>query len=125
MAKANKNILVVEDEQFVRELYLEQLAEAGYTAESAKDGAEGIKALKSFTPDLIMLDLVMPKMTGFEFLQTIRKDGEHKDTPVIVLSNLGQDADKQECANMNACVYMVKTQSSVDDILKAVKKNLK
>jgi CheY-like chemotaxis protein len=79
-----------------------------------------MKALKDLKPDVILLDLIMPGMNGFEFLEALRGESGHKKTRVIVLSNLGQESDKERCKALGVKEYLVKTDVSVDQILAKV-----
>lgn len=115
-----KTILIVEDDQFLSDILKQQLTEAGFTALHAKDGEDGLAQFQKEKPDLIILDLILPRMNGFDFLETVREKA--KTLPVIVLSNLGQDSDKEQCAKLGVKTYFVKTDVSLDQIVDAVKK---
>lgn len=114
---AEKTILVVEDDHFLSDIYKRQLEGKGCTVHVAGNGIGAFQALKDLKPDVILLDLIMPEMNGFEFLEALRKDPAHKSCRVIVLSNLGQEADKERCRKLGVEEYLVKTQVSVDEII--------
>ena len=97
------------------------LEKDGFTVIQAFDGEEAIGLLKTERPDLFVLDLIMPKVTGFEVLQTISTMPEFEKTPVIILSNLAQDSDIQKAKEYGAREYFVKVKISIDDILKKIK----
>ena len=88
-----KKIVLIEDDEILSKVIYEDLQEAGYKVYRAFDGDEGLKMVKSEKPDMIILDLVLPKKDGFEVLKEIKKDNETKDIPVIIVSNLGQDVE--------------------------------
>lgn len=112
-----KTILVVEDDHFLSDIYKRQFEGKGCSVHVAGNGIEAFQALKDFKPDVILLDLIMPEMNGFEFLEALRKDATHKSCRVIVLSNLGQEGDKERCRKLGVEEYLVKTQVSVDEII--------
>ena len=86
-------ILIVEDDKFVRELIVQKLTEEKFEVSSAKDGEEGVKKAESEKPDLILLDLILPGIDGFEVLSRIRKNPETEKISIIVLSNLDEKGD--------------------------------
>ncbi len=118
-----KTILVVEDDHFLSDIYKRQFEGKGSKVQVAVNGTEALKALKVLKPDVILLDLIMPGMNGFEFLEALRSDSVHKKTRVIVLSNLGQESDKERCKALGVKEYLVKTDVSVDQILSSVLKS--
>src|SRR3989344_2171943 len=90
MAEKEKTakVLVVEDEEILLTGLKEELESGGYTVQGASDGVEGLEQTKSFKPDLILLDLLMPKMDGMEMLQKLKADSATRDVPVVILTNL-------------------------------------
>lgn len=120
----SQKVLIVEDDQFLSDIYKQKLVSAGFEIHVATDGEEGLRAFDSFKPDLIVLDLIMPKMNGFDFLEALRKKESGKRTSVIVLSNLGQESDKAQCAKFQVKTYLVKTEIGVDEIVTQVRKEL-
>lgn len=119
--KKKTKILVVEDETFLVKIYSVKLAKEGYDVQIATDGEAAIASAKSFKPDLILLDLILPKVNGFEALEEIRKMPETKDTPVIVLSNLGQQEDVKRAESLGADDYLVKANFSIQDVVEKIK----
>lgn len=115
-----KSVLVVEDDHFLSDIYKRQLEGKGCQVVVASNGTDALKALRDFTPDVILLDLIMPGMNGFEFLEALRSEVDHKKSRVIVLSNLGQESDKERCKALGVKEYLVKTEVSVDQILSKV-----
>lgn len=112
----SQTVLVVEDTDLLRRIYTDRLAMDGYRMLSAADGLEALSILRTDTPDLILLDLIMPKMSGLEVLELVKKDPRLKDIPVLILSNLGQDSDMQRGLDMGAIDYLIKNDARPDDI---------
>ena len=121
MPEELKRIMLIEDDKFLSSLIKVHLEKDGFTVIQAFDGEEAIGLLKTERPDLFVLDLIMPKVTGFEVLQTISTMPEFEKTPVIILSNLAQDSDIQKAKEYGAREYFVKVKISIDDILKKIK----
>lgn len=119
-----KKIFIIEDEQSLRDILSMRLKDAGFEIEVAVDGAEALEKLKIITPDLILLDIILPKIDGFTVLGKIKEDLTTKDIPVIVLSNLGQDADIKRALDLGAADYFIKAQHSLLEIVELVKKNI-
>lgn len=119
-----KKILVVEDDKFLRELITRKLDEMGYSTISAVDGEEGAKKVKEEKPDLVLLDLILPGMDGFEVLAGIKQNPQTSSVPVIVFSNLGQVEDVEKGMKLGATDYMVKAHFTPVEIIEKVKKVL-
>lgn len=119
MPKKNK-ILIVEDDQFLHKILAMKIKQEGFEAISAYDGETALKRMKD-APDLILLDLILPQMSGFEFLGEIRLDNKSKNVPVVVLSNLGQDEDIERAKSLGAQDYLIKANFSIDDVIKKAK----
>ena len=117
----SKTILIIEDENFLSSLIKARLAKEGFSVLQAFDGEEAIASLKAQKPDAIILDLILPKMSGFEVMEAIEADPELSSIPVLVLSNLAQDADIEKLKKMGAKEYFVKVRISTDDIIKRIK----
>lgn len=114
---ASKSILLVDDDQFITVAYKDGLERAGYDVTIARNGEEALEALKSLKPDIILLDLIMPKMNGFEFLQSVKSDKNFKEIPVLVLTNLSQDSDKEEARSYGVVDFLVKADVSLKDLI--------
>lgn len=113
-------ILVVEDTELLRRMYSDVLAQSGYRVLQAADGLEALNMLRTETPDLILLDLIMPKMSGLEVLELVKKDTRLKEVPVLILSNLGQDSDIERGIQMGAIDYMIKNDARPADIAEKI-----
>jgi len=114
-------ILIIEDDRFLRELMVRKLKMENFEVVEAEDGADGLKKIKEEKPDLVLLDLILPEMDGFEVLEQKRRDEEIKDIPVIILSNLGQKEEIDRGLQLGAKDYLVKAHFSPSEIIEKVK----
>ncbi len=120
-----KKILVIEDDKFLRELIVRKLSDDGFATAEAMDGEEGIKKVKEEKPNLILLDLILPSIDGFEVLSQIKKDENLKSIPVIILSNLGQKEEVEKGLKMGAVDYLIKAHFTPGEIIEKIKNILK
>lgn len=111
-------ILLVEDDNNLREIYEARLHAEGYTIVSAKDGEEALSVAKEEKPDLVISDVMMPKISGFEMLDILRNTDQLKNIKVIMLTALGQQDDQQRANKLGADKYLVKSQVTLEDIVK-------
>jgi len=116
-----KTILFIEDESALQKTFGEILKQEGYETISALDGETGLRLVKSQKPDLILLDLILPKMHGFEVLKKLKEDEETKDIPVIVLTNLEKIEDVDKALELGATTYLVKAKYSLEEIVEKIK----
>src|SRR3989344_1826756 len=112
-----KKILFIEDEESLQRAMADILRENKYEVFSALDGEKGVELARTHLPDLILLDLILPKQNGFEVLQQLRRDSATKDIPIIVLTNLEGSADIERALSLGATTYLVKANYSLQDIL--------
>lgn len=124
MAEINAKILVIEDDPFLANLLKLRLQKEQMEVISAIDGEDAIKKLNDIEPDLILLDLILPKKSGFEVLENISKNPSLRNKPVIIISNLGQTADIQKGKELGAVEYFVKAKISIDDLILKIKEFL-
>ena len=117
-------ILVVEDDSFLANAYRVKLDKAGFEIKLAGDGQEALELLAEFTPDLIVMDLVMPVMDGFTTLEKLKADETYKDIPVIVASNLGQKEDLDKGMSLGAVDYVIKSNLSMGDLIEKITSHL-
>ena len=117
-------VLLVEDDPFLSNLLKVRLQRENIDVTLARDGDEAIKYLTANRPSLILLDLILPKKSGFEVLEKISTDPQLKDMPVIIISNLGQTSDIQRGKELGAIEYFVKAKISIDDLVGKVKEFL-
>jgi CheY-like chemotaxis protein len=115
-------VLVVEDDHFLGTAYKVKLTKEGYDFRLATDGEEVMTVLQEFMPDVILLDLVMPRKDGFAVLGELKKDPKFKDIPVIVASNLGQQEDHEKAKQLGAVDYVTKSELSLDAIVEKIAK---
>jgi DNA-binding response OmpR family regulator len=120
-----KKILIVEDDKFLRELIVQKLLKEGYETSEAVDGEEGIKKVKEEKPDLVLLDLILPGIDGFEVLSKKKEDPNLARIPVIVLSNLGQKEDVERGLKLGAVDYLIKAHFTPGEIIEKVKNSLR
>lgn len=117
-------ILIVEDEEFLVRALKDNLEIEGYTIDIAKNGEEAMEQIMKQHPDLILLDLLMPKKDGFYVLGEFNKNPEWKLIPIIVLSNLGDDREIKRALEMGASDYFVKSQHPIEEVVEKVKEYL-
>jgi len=118
-------ILIIEDDQRINKVYTAKLLIEGIEVSTALDGEEGLRRIYNEKPDLILLDLMLPKKSGFEILKEIKKDEKIKDIPVLILSNLAQEKEIEEGLALGAQDYLVKTNYSIQQVMERIKKALK
>jgi DNA-binding response OmpR family regulator len=116
-----QRILVVEDDRFLRKAAEAALRRQGFTVLVASDGEEGLRVARSELPDLVLLDLIMPGLQGFEVLKLLKEEATTSAIPVIILSNLGQDSDVKKAMEAGAVDYMVKANLALDTLVARVK----
>ena len=117
-----QRILVVEDDQFLRELYNELLRDEGYDVDLAPDGEEGLAKILKGGYDLVLLDIMLPKIDGLEVLRRVKKQTTEKPNgAVVLLTNLGQDSIIKEGFNLGASGYLIKSAMNPDQVLAEVK----
>ena len=119
-ANQPKTILLADGEQFITVAYKDGLEKAGYRVIVAHDGQEALDKARSDNPGLIILDLILPKVNGFEVLQTLKSDEMLKNIPVLVLTNLSQGSDEDEARSYGIVDFMVKADVSLKDVLDKV-----
>lgn len=120
-----KKILFIEDESALQKTFGEILTQEGYQMISALDGEIGLRLAGDEKPDLILLDLILPKVNGFDVLRKLKEDKETKDIPVIVLTNLEEVRNVDKAIELGATTYLVKASYSLKEIVEKIKKALK
>lgn len=116
MTTAGKRILLVEDDRFLRRACETSLRQRGFAVTTAVDGEEALRAVREAVPDLILLDLLMPKITGLEVLRALRADERTRAVPVLVLSNSSREEDVQEVSSLGVAGYFVKANLSLQEL---------
>lgn len=115
------HVLIAEDEDFLIRTLEDNLTAEGYTVDIARNGEEAVEKIGKKKPDLILLDLLMPKSDGFFALEEIKKNPGWKLIPIIVLSNLGEDTTIKRALEMGADDYFVKSQHPIEEVIEKVK----
>ena len=116
-----KKILIVEDEQALEKTLGEILTQEGYKVIAASDGEMGLTLAQDSNPDLVLLDLILPKMSGFEVLKQLKGNNLTKDIPVIVLTNLESVEEVDKAVSLGATTYLVKSQYSLEELVSKIK----
>jgi len=119
-----KKILLVEDEELMIDLLQRKLQKEGYEISVARDGEEGLKAMREVKPNLVLLDIIMPKMGGFEVMEEMGKNKELKKIPVIVISNSGQPVELDEAQRLGAKDWLIKTEFDPQEVVDKVVKQI-
>jgi CheY-like chemotaxis protein len=120
----NKKILMIEDEKIIVDLLKSKLEREGYNVIVGRDGVEGIEKMKEEKPDLILLDVVMPRKGGFEVIEERNKNEELKNIPVIIISNSGQPVELDKAKELGAVDWLVKTEFDPLEVITKVKKQI-
>jgi DNA-binding response OmpR family regulator len=116
-----KKVLIVEDDQLIFSILSRELANAGYEVANAFDGEQAVDVTREQMPDLVLLDILLPRKNGFEVLQSLKADTELSKIPVVILSNLGQPEDIQKGRELGAIDYMVKVEFEPKQIVSKVR----
>lgn len=120
-----KTILFIEDEPTLQKTVGRVLEEEGYQVKAALDGEIGLRLAKESKPDLILLDIILPKLDGFEVLKELKKDEQTKDIPIIILTNLEASTDVEKALSLGATTYLVKANYELEEVVAKVKEMLK
>lgn len=120
-----KKILIIEDELMLQKTMAEYLGSENFEIMTASDGETGLKAVQTFSPDLIILDIILPKMDGFQVMDKLNNDPALKKIPVIALTNLESTEDIQKAFERGAKNYLVKADYKLEDVVKKIKEILK
>ena len=115
----------MEDDEFLAELYATKLKLEDYEVALATDGEKGLKMIKEKNPDLILLDIILPKMDGFEILKAMKGDKELKNIPVILLTNLSQKDEVKRGLDLGANDYLIKAHFMPSEVVKKIKQTIK
>ena len=122
VGRQKSSILIIEDEQLLYNLLKQKLQSAGLNVEGAIDGETALEKIAEHAPDLILLDLLLPGIDGFEVLKRLKGNERFKHIPVIVISNLGEAKDINSIIKLGASEYIIKAESSPQEITEAVLK---
>lgn len=119
-----QRILLAEDDRFLRTAAESMLRRHGFKVITAVDGEETLQLARTEAPDLILLDLILPKLQGFEVLRILKQDRVTSSIPVIVLSSLGQEGDMQQTMEAGAIAHLIKANLSLKELVEQVKRVL-
>lgn len=114
-------ILIIEDDDFLRSLAVTKLEKEGFTVAMAANGQEGLASITADAPELLILDLMLPVMSGFDVLAQLKANEATKDIKVVVFSNLGEESDIKKCLDMGANDYLVKANFTLDELVEKIK----
>ena len=117
-----KSILLIEDDEFLAELYATKLNLEGFDIALAVDGEKGLKMIKEKKPSLILLDIILPKLDGFEILKIIKADKKLKNIPVILLTNLSQKDEVKKGLDLGADDYLIKAHFMPSEVVKKIQR---
>ncbi len=119
-----KKILIVEDEELLLDFLKRKLTELDYRVSVATNGLEALKSLQSNVPDLVLLDIVMPKMGGFELLEKMKSDSTLKEVPTIIISNSGQPVEIEKAKKLGVRDWLIKTEFDPQEVVDKVVKQI-
>lgn len=118
-------ILIIDDDPFILEMYVLKFKEEGFQIETAKDGKEGLKKIKEYEPDMVLLDIVMPIMDGFDVIRSLKRENIQTRAKIVLLTNLGQKDDVERGMQLGAHDYIIKAHFTPSEVVKKVKDLLK
>lgn len=125
MTEKKCSVVLIEDEEMLANMYETKFKNEGFDIRKALDGEAGLKLIEESAPDLILLDIIMPKLDGFSVLKRIKENAKTKSVPVILLTNLGQDEDIKKGQSLGAVGYLVKANLTPAEVVAKVKDFLK
>jgi len=117
----SKSILLVEDDPFLIDIYTTKLKESGFGVEVASDGESALRKVKEKEPDLVILDIVLPQLDGWEILRQIKSDPKLKNIKIIILSNLGQKEEVEKGVELGAVKYLIKAHYTPSQVVEEIK----
>lgn len=124
MSSGKTTVVIVEDEKMLADMYSTKFTMEGFDAAKANDGQAGFDLVKQSHPDIVLLDIIMPKIDGFGVLKMLKEDADLKNIPVILLTNLGQDEDIKKGKELGAADYFVKANHTPAEVVQKVKQVL-
>lgn len=124
MTNSKKKILLIEDEEIITELLKRKLTKGGYDVDVALDGEQGLEKMRNNKPDIVLLDIIMPKLGGFEVMERMHKDKELNDIPVIIISNSGQPVELDRAKELGVSDWLIKAQFDPQEVIEKVVKQI-
>jgi len=119
-----KKILIIEDDRYISKMYQLKLSLEGYQVEVAENGKQGVDKVKEFMPNIILCDILMPELDGFEVIKIVKSDEKTKKIPILIMSNLGQEDHIQKGMSLGAVGYIVKSQYTPSKVVETIKQVL-
>ena len=120
-----KSILLIEDDPFLIDIYTTKIKEAGFSVEVAEDGEKALRKIKEKIPDIILLDIVLPRVDGWEILKEMKEKKELKNSKIVILSNLGQKEEVEKGLKLGATKYLIKAHYTPSQVIEEIKKIIK
>jgi CheY-like chemotaxis protein len=120
-----KKILLIEDEELIIKLLSKKLASIGYEVSLAMNGEDGLRRMKVWHPDIVLLDIIMPKKGGFEVMEEMKRDVGLSSIPIIIISNSGQPLELGRAQKLGAMDWLVKTEFDPKEVVEKIKKYIK
>lgn len=124
MDDSKPHILIIEDDEFLRALTAKRLEKEGFQVSAAVDGESGLAKTAELRPTLVLLDLLLPGVNGFEVLERLKSSPDLKQIPVIVFSNLGERADIEKAQKLGADDFLIKANFTLDEVMAKIKNKL-
>lgn len=124
MSFGDKRVLLIEDDPFVSKAYAMYIAKSGFTVDMALNVIEARKKMGAHRPDIILLDIIMPGINGFEFLEELKKKSPYKEVPVIMISNLSDESAISRCKRLGAADYLIKSNFFMRDVIEKIETQL-
>lgn len=121
MADKKQKVLLVEDDKMIIDMYTLKFTQEGYDVMQAENGKDGLDMAKKTNPDIVLLDIILPQMDGFTVLKALKADGNTKEIPVVLLTNLGQDGDVKKGLELGAVDYLIKANFTPSQVVDKVK----
>lgn len=121
MTDAKGKILIIEDDRYISKMYQLKLSLEDYDVQVAENGKQGVDKIKEFMPDIVLLDILMPELDGFEVLKIVKADPATKEIPVLIMSNLGQEDHVEKGMKLGALGYIVKSQYTPSKVVEKIK----
>ena len=116
-----KQILLIEDDPFLIDIYSTKLKDSGFLVEVASDGEQALEKVKAKKPDLVLLDIVLPKVSGWEILRKIKSEANLKGLKIIILSNLGQKEEVEKGVDLGVSKYLIKAHYTPSQVVEEIK----
>ena len=114
-------VVLVEDDKFLQKILMTKFIKEGFDVRAASDAEEGLQLILTDQPNIVLLDLILPKMSGFDLLTELKANSKTKNVPVVILSNLGQEEDIQRAKGLGAIDFLVKADISINEVVQKVK----